>query len=321
MKSEKNFCFFGFIVITIASTFFLVSCGKKGAPTFKTFEKPLPVTDIKVKHREDELIITWSYPRAEKEGIKGFYIEKAEVKGQEFENIAFLKNDISRFTDKDFKAGKQYLYKIRVYSLRDVISDDSPVIRAMPQELPPPPTGLSYKVTNDAVEITWKAGVEGVGFNIYKGYEKDKRPASLINAVPLKEPFFKDGVETGKPVYYTVITLLDTEIKDEGYPSEILEVNPDAFIPSKPFGIRYVPSAGKVYLMWNENPEAWVKGYRIYRKRSSEAEFKQIGEAVAPAFTDNEPLTSRTTYYITSVGPVKESIPSDTAEVHPLVDR
>lgn len=330
MKLKKQF-FLGLLLIF--SALFIISCGKKGDPTLKTFEKPMPVKEIRAVHREDELIISWSYPAAEREKIKGFYIEKAEIKGPEsriqspeFKNIAFLKNDISQFIDKDFKTGRLYFYKIRVYSLRDVISDNSPIIRTVPQYLPKPPAGLSYKVTNDSIEIAWQAigdGQDAIGirYNIYRSYEKGKYSASPINSSPLKELFFKDRIEKEKTVYYTVRALLDTELKDEGYLSEELEVNPETFIPSQPHNLKYVPSEKKVYLMWDENPEIWVKGYRIYRKRASEAEFRLIGESISPAFTDNEPLSSKRSYFITAVGLGKEGIPSEIVEVHLLPER
>jgi hypothetical protein len=315
-------------LLLICSALFIISCGKKGDPTLKTFEKPMPVREIRAVHREDELIISWSYPQSERAKIKGFYIEKAETKNQEsgvngpeFKNIAFLKNDASQFVDKDFRTKQEYLYRIRVYSLRDILSDESRIIKASVGELPKPPVKLSYRVTNDSIEIAWH-GQEVMGiYNIYKSYEKGIYPASPINTSPLKEPFFKDRVEKEKPVYYTVRALLNTELKDEGYPSEELEVNPETFIPSQPHKLKYVPSEKKVYLMWDENPEVWIKGYRIYRKKGMETEFTLIGESTLPAFTDNEPLSSRRSYYITAVGQGKESIPSEIAEVHPLPER
>ncbi len=321
------------VLLFICSALFITSCGRKGDPTLKAFEKPLPVKEIKAIHREDELIISWSYPASERAKIKGFYIEKAEiksqesgVKSQEFKNITFLKNDASQFVDKDFKTKQEYFYKVRVYSLKDISSDDSPIIKATPRELPMPPAELSYKATNKSIEIAWQAvgndkEALAIRYNIYKSYETGNYPALPANNSPLKEPIFEDKIEKERPVYYVVRALLDTELKDEGYPSEELEVNPETFIPSQPHNIKHVPSAKKVYLMWDENPETWVKGYRIYKKTAPYGEFKLIGESITPAFTDTQPLILKTFYYITAIGPVRESIPSDVIEVYPLVER
>ncbi len=110
------------------------------------------------------------------------------------------------------------------------------------------------------------------------------------------------------------------DTKGKGYPSKELEVNLESFVPSKPVNLTYVPSAKKVYLIWDKNPETWVKGYRIYRKRESEVEFKLIGESILPVFIDNEPLSLKAIYYVTAVGPKKEGMPSDSVIVHPLAE-
>ncbi|MEW6738662.1 MAG: fibronectin type III domain-containing protein [Nitrospirota bacterium] len=315
-------------LLLICSALFIISCGRKGDPTLKTFEKPIPVKEIRAVHREDELAISWSYPASERAKIKGFYIEKAEIKSQEsgvqspeFKNITFLKNDISQFVDKDFKTKQEYFYRIRVYSLRDIISDESPILKIKPLPLPDRPTGLKYSVTKDSVVIKWDWVCAEFKYNIYKSYEKGKYPASPLNNIPLTATSFSDKVEKDKPAYYTLRALLDTNIKDEGYLSEELEVNPETFIPSQPHNLKYVPSEKKVYLMWDENPEVWIKGYRIYRKKGMETEFTLIGESTLPAFTDNEPLSSKRSYFITAVGPGKEGTPSETVEVHPLPER
>jgi hypothetical protein len=306
-----------------------ISCGKKGDPTLKTVEKPVPVKEISAVHREDKLIISWSYPASERLKIKGFYIKKAigdrqEAIGkrQEFKNIAFLKSDVSQFVDKDFKIGQTYLYTIRVRNLEDIISDESPVITVKPLPLPEKPTGVRYSLTEDSVIIKWdkiySETRKGVKYNIYKSYEKGKYPAFPLNNTPLIETSFSDKIEKSRTVYYTVRALLGTDIKGEGYPSEELEVNPESFVPSKPVNLSYVPSEKKVYLIWDKNPETWVKGYRIYRKKASESEFKLIGESILPTFIDNEPLSIQTVYYVTAIGPKKESIPSDSVVAYPL---
>ncbi len=297
----------------------VASCGKKGEPTLRTFEKPPAVRDIKAVHREDQLIISWSYPAPEREAIKGFYIEKAEAgENKPFKNLVFLKSDVSQFVDRDFKTGGKYLYKMRVYSLRNVLSDESMVIQVNPAELPSPPAGLSYKITEDSTEIRWDRVSDAARYNIYRSSVKGKYPVSPLNKVPLKETLFKDGVETEKISYYTARALLDTALEDEGYPSDELEVNPETFVPSRPSHIKYVPSEKKTYLMWDESPETWVKGYRVYKKSGSDSGFRLIGEAATPAFTDSGPLVSKTLYCITAVGPKKESAPSETLEVYPL---
>ncbi len=305
----------------------LPSCGRKGEPTLKAFEKPQPVQALYALHREDAIILSWSYPSSQREKVKAFYVEKAEsdekektTNAQGFRRVASLGVDASTFVDRDFRTGRQYQYKVRAMSLRDVLSDDSPVLKVTPQDVPLPPTGLSYAITADALEIRWNA-MATVKYDIYKSYERGNYAAPPLNRTPLEEPRYKDRIELLKPVYYAVRGLRATEIRDEGPLSENLEVDPGLFRPSAPKDLGYVVVDESVYLIWNNNPEGWIQGYRIYRKRASEHEFHAVGKAPVPAFKDEEGLGEPTSYYVTAMGPKAESSPSAFVEVHPLEEQ
>ncbi len=305
-----------------------ISCGKKGAPTLRASEKPVAVKEIRVVHRGDELIISWSYPASERAKIKGFYIEKTEVKSKEsevksheFKNIAFVENNVERFIDKDFRVNQIYLYKIRAYSLRDILSDETPVMTVKPLPLPEKPTDLKYTLTDDSVRLQWHWPDKSNKYNVYKSYEKESYPFQPFNAAPVTDMFFYDRIESDRKVYYTVRALLDTDIKDEGLPAETLEVNPAFFAPSKPAGLSYAVSEKNVYLIWAGNPESWITGYRVYRQKQGETGFKPIGDTVTPAFKDDVYLAAPAVYYVTAIGISKESIPSDIAEVAPVIEK
>ena len=305
----------------------LAACGKKGDPTLTTFVKPPPVKNITVLHHENSILLSWSYSPSPdmQELIKGFYIEKAVGAGDnnpaEFKKTVFLPGTMNHYADTDFEAGRPYFYKILVYSVRNIISDQSAVVKVIPEVLPPPPQGLFFEVKNDAVEIRWNKVPGKVKYNIYRSNKQNEFTESPLNKAALSEPLFVDKVETGSRLYYRVTSLLETDIKDEGFPSKVLEVDPMTFVPSKPSGLKYVYTEQGVVLMWKENPESWVKRYRIYRKRTGESRYSLIGEAVTPTFKDIEPVTSKTLYCITALGPSGESAALEPLEVSPLVER
>ncbi|MBF0329235.1 MAG: fibronectin type III domain-containing protein [Nitrospirae bacterium] len=302
---------------------FVASCGKKSNPTLKSFEKPEPVRMVKVEHRGKGLIVSWSYPSSAIKSLKGFAIEKAEDRGnavQEFKKIAVLSSDALHYVDDKFSEGKKYFYKVRPVSLREILGDDSPVVAAVPATLPERPQGLAYRIAGDAVEISWQKGPDKLLYNIYRCDIKGKEQSAPINSAPLKEAFFRDAINPSASMYYHVKALLGTDIVDEGLPSDVLAIGPEAFVPERPVGLNFVPTAKKVFLLWKENTESWVKGYRVYRKRSGEDSFRFIGDALAPAFSDSEPLAQKTFYYVTALGTVKESVPSTAVEANPLVE-
>ncbi|MFA5353134.1 MAG: fibronectin type III domain-containing protein [Thermodesulfovibrionales bacterium] len=289
-----------------------LSCGTKGDPTLKSFVKPDPVTEVRALHREGEIIISWSYPRAKRETIQGFLVEKSE--NGSFRKTASLKPDSSEYRDRDFLEGREYTYRIRAVSLRDLLSDDSPLLKVRPAVLPPSPKGLSYLLGPDSLEVRWTKGAEGVLYNIYRKKGSAPYQQLPVNREPLAEASFRDRVETAVPVYYTVRPLLPTELRDEGFPSEELVVDPASFVPSSPSGLRYIPSDKGVYLTWTENEASWSRGYRIYRRREGESLFAAIGESSVPAFHDREPAAGKVAYFVTVMGPGKESGPSEIVE-------
>ncbi len=280
----------------------------------KSFEKPAPVTDISAIHRNGKVTISWSYPKQAKITIKGFYVERAEESGP-FENLAFVKGEVSQYADEHFVIGKKYRYKIRVYSMRDIISDDSREIEVTPLRLPDPPKRMIYHPTEDALVVGWDQ-VPGAHYNIYRSTEKGRYPSAPLNSRPLDKPLFIDEMETATPVFYTVRALVESDIRNEGDPSADLEVDPRSFIPTAPTDLRYVRTEGKGFLTWRENSETWVKGYRVYRGSAS-GEYLPAGETSVPLFVDEVPVTAPTSYYVTSLGPGRESRSSEIISVNP----
>ena len=45
--------------------FLLISCGKKGDPTLKSYEKPVPPSNFHVVQRESEVTLSWDFPQKE----------------------------------------------------------------------------------------------------------------------------------------------------------------------------------------------------------------------------------------------------------------
>lgn len=310
------------VLVIFICTLALPACGKKGNPTLKTFEKPPAVSGVLVAHTEEGLLVTWAYPQQNRAAVKGFYLERAEGQDcKEFVNKGFLAKDTLRFVDGEFGLGRTYCYRVRAYSLRDVISDSSPVVRATPVALPAPPERLTYTISGDTVEIRGEGRGEGIRYNIYKSAIKGEQPRAPLNSTPLAEPVFKDRAEPTRAVVYTFRSVVDNGMVNEGPPSEALDIGPASFVPSQASGLRFVAMPGAVHLQWNENPEPWVAGYRIYRRGATEEEYTVIGEVISPAFTDPAPPASKALYAVAAVGPGQAGALSAPVAVAPYVER
>lgn len=302
-----------YLLSVICVLFLLVSCGKKGDPTLKSYEKPDPPSKLRAIHRESEIILLWEFPKYREPFIKGFYIMKSI--GGDFERIAFIENDRRSYIDTNFKIGSEYKYKTISQNLRGITSGDSNIITIIPRSVPSPPGKILFKVEHNSLTLNWEGAGDGILYNIYKGNEKGRYQLTPANKEPVRETSFKDNFDIKRPVYYTVRSLIGGNARDEGPASEELEINPSEFVPPPPRGPQALATPENVYLIWKEPAETWISGYRIYREVDKKEGFILIGETQTPTFIDKEkPLTKRA-YRITALGPSKEGTYSEIRDV------
>jgi len=328
MPPVRRFSIVTTLLVSLNALLLMASCGQKGYPTLRSFEKPHQIAALRALHREHEVILSWDRPAETKVILQGIEIERAEATGREttlgepdFRLIARLPGDGAGFVDKDVQAGTRYVYRIRAVSARDVYGAFSPMLDVTPQEPPPSPRGLRYAVGIDSVEISWERLDGDVLYDIYRSRQAGARPGEPTNKAPLEESRFTDRADSTGIVYYSVKAFRRTPLRDEGPLSQELEVNPATFRPGAPEGLRIVPSDRAIFLLWKENPELWVKGYRIYRKGPSDPDQTLIGFSVTPAFRDGAPQTGPARYCISAQGPLAESPGQVCAEASPYDER
>ena len=169
---KSRFVFFFLCCLVLTVYCLSLSCGKKSPPTLKAYEKPEKPSGLTAIHREERIILSWSYPDNLRHTLKGFQVLRSESDG--FEKIAFIKNDQSLFIDTAFNLNVTYQYKVIAQNLKDVMSADSNIITVIPKALPLPPENIRFAITSDSIELHWSSSGEGICYNIYKTTEKDK---------------------------------------------------------------------------------------------------------------------------------------------------
>jgi hypothetical protein len=332
--------YFLFLISYCSFLVILASCGYKGEPTLKSYEKPDPPSKLRAIHRESEIILSWDFPKNREKTIKGFYLmksmypyppfipalprgdregSKGDIEGSrecggEFERI-FLKNAERSYSDKEFVIGSKYWYKIVSQNLKGVSSIDSNIVEIEPKETPPAPEGLSFKVEYNSLTLTWADEGDGIFCNVYKSDKKGVYSLSPINTEPIKGTSFKDRFDIRKTVFYTIRGMRGGVVRDEGPSSRDIEVNPSEFVPASPEGLQAIATEEGVQLIWKESPETWVMGYRVYRRIDKEKAFVFIGETPVPAYFDRENPTIKRNYRVTALGPSKEGIATEIRDV------
>lgn len=296
--------------------FSLSACGRKAPILPHVFVKPERVENLKAIHDERGLAISWSY--RERMKIKGFIVLRSE-KG-DFERRGYIpayskgidigKEDLDdsfSFIERDFRTDTTYSYRVIAEGLKG-IEGEAAEIKVTPATLSEPPENIRFLIRNDSIEISWDP-VKAC-YNIYKAYDgKDYFP---LNQKPLCKGTFIDHASPERPVYYRIRSVIITDVVNEGFPSKEIIVRPEQYIPSPPSTMRIVIGEKKVFLIWKEPPEPWVRGYRIFKKVEGEADFNVAGESSIPAFIDSnlEGLENKRIFYmIKALGPSAESEP------------
>jgi len=313
-----------YLLFVIWILIFLAACGKKGDPTLKLYERPDAPSELRAIHRESEIILLWDFPKNKEQALKGFHLLRSILshptltKGGrgDFEKIAFLENDKRSYRDEDFQIGFQYRYKIISQNLKGVTSLDSSIIEVEPKSPLAPPGRPQFKIEHDLTILTWEVIEEDkIFYNVYKSFKKGLYPLFPVNTEPIKETSFRDSFDITKPVYYTIRSLRGGDIWDEGAASEELEINSSDFVPPSPEGLQAVPTEKGIQMIWEEVPETWIIGYRVYREIDEKEGYVLIGEIQTPAFMDIENPLMKRNYRVTALGPTKESTPSEIRDI------
>lgn len=300
---KKSYWYIAFLPLFIVPLFFLTACGKKGEPTLKAYEKPVPPAALQAIHREMSILLAWSYPIEKEHTVAEFIILKSS--GTEFEKLVHIEKSKRSYEDTDFEKGGNYRYKIIARSFKGVYSDDSNIVATSPLNPPRPPSDLSFSTQGNALLLAWKPEEKGLLYNVYKSLEKGKYGMSPVNSRPISDSSFTDSFNINTTVYYTVRTLHATGIRDEGAPSRELAVDPAELVPSPLKNFRYHAASDRIYLYWDEPEESWVNRFRIYRRTAGQ-DYQLIGETQIPVFVDKEPALTKRDYRLHAAGPAKE---------------
>jgi hypothetical protein len=290
-------------VLLILSFLFLLSCGKKGAPTLASYEKPPAPSLLSASQRENGIILSWSYPADKEKTTSDFIVLRSTDSG--FEKIAGLKSDLRTFVDIGVGVGMKYAYKVVSRNQRGVLSADSDSVFVTVVTPPGPPETISWNISGDALLLSWERTGKDNTYNVYKAVHKGAYDMTPENKSPLSENVFKDVFSSVRTVYYTLRSLSKNGIVAEGPASREIVVDPRDLTPPAPQDVRYFTAADKIYLYWKEPDASWISGYRIYRKFEG-GEYALIAETQIPSLQDRDTPSKKRDYRIVALGPARE---------------
>ena len=317
-----------------------LSCGKR-KPPLPPLERVLQHVEITGFQRGSQVILSWTMPAKNAPSGNFLHINRADIyrlaeplsapqtlSEEEFASRSTLVATLT-IRESDFGSGTlnytdtleisrqaaRLRYAIRLVNASGQKAGFSNFFLLEPTaRVAGAPTSLSGSVTQDAIELAWRApgaNVDGsvpvslLGYNIYRS-ASNKIPGKLLNKTPVTATNFDDEFfEFDKTLFYFVraVSVGTGGEPVESSESNILEILPrDVFPPSPPGAITLAATPTTISIFFATNPEKDVTGYRLYRSESEDLD-KSKWTLLTPqpittsTYQDSKVESGKTYYY------------------------
>ncbi|MDH5467346.1 MAG: fibronectin type III domain-containing protein [Candidatus Aminicenantes bacterium] len=188
-------------------------------------------------------------------------------------------------SDRDFRLDR-LVFGLRVKGKGKRKSEFSRLLSVRPAVISLPPREVKASVFKDRIELRWTAADKNFdqsspasfrGFNVYRFEEKGQ--LRRLNEKLIKEEKFDDNDFLLGKVYRYFVRASATEPPPfmESGDSDVVEVQAeDKFAPAAPSGLISIAAESYISLTWDDNKEADLAGYRVWRRIEGESEFKLL---------------------------------------------
>ena len=251
--------------------------------TGKTVLKYVPHLISKKLVSENEVELTWEFPKQGNTEITGFTLKRAESDQGAYMPVVTNIPATSRKISYDRLRATNY-FKITAIGKENNQRDSFSMLVQPIDSIPPKkPVGFTGTVDSTGiVQLQWTPNTEEdiMGYRVYRGNRKNEEYSQLTES-PYTQTKFTDTVPVanlGSKVYYQIIAV------DRRYnmsqPSEILElIKPDVVPPTMPVFKSYDILNGNVLLEWANSSSTDVEGHYIYRKGEKDANWNLVHQS------------------------------------------
>jgi hypothetical protein len=322
-------------------------CAKIAEPRPPQIHIPKPGVDLAARQLADSVVLTVSFPGENTDGSESKSLQTLELlrtteNANAIENPAplpepqfiiravrilsipssrfpdylhdkeFVIRDKLAFPDKSVIYSSAYRYAVLFINNHNQSAGLSNQVLITPVPIPSSPGGLSAKVTENAIDLTWVAPSENTdgsrpariaGYNIYRSDDARKFPSTPINRDLVQTPEFEDcSFEFDRTYYYEVTVLASRQNPfAESDRSAVLTVSPrDVFPPAPPGDFNAIVQERATILLWAPSPSPDVAGYRIYRREEGTTERQLLTKELIAglSFRDNDVRSDRRYEYL-----------------------
>lgn len=253
---------------------------------------PPAVSSIGVKTKSNKVKISWS----KTEYATGYRVYRATSKNGKYTQLTSIyDSETTSYFDTTAKSGKQYYYKVKVFSIVNNTEYRSPSSKAKSINFMKTPT-LTITSYNDQTKLTWNKIENATGYKIYRATSKNGKYTRIKTIKGNKTfKYWDKNIKKEKQYYYkiSVYTTINGKNVYSNY-SNIQEKSPlqKTVIKSAK------NSSNKNTIKWSK--VSGVTGYRIYRATSKNGKYtkiKTISNNSTVSYTDKNISLGRVYYY------------------------
>ena len=227
------------------------------------------------------------------------------------------------YFDNTAKWGNRYVYKI---VLLNRIGEELQAVEVkykVEDELPEHSANITFEQYKKRIRLKWnapkykeKASDDFVGFNLYRNYKDKTERLNFLPVLRRENILWIDRTVEEERTYQYLIKPVDV-IGREGKVSDKISVYvKDLIPPIVPQGLAAEKGYEKIYLEWDKGEAEDIVNYKIYRARSLNASYSNIGEVegFTTEYTDSTIIGGRPYFYkIQAVDNVDNASPRSTA--------
>ncbi len=227
----------------------------------------------------------------------------------------FVFKDEFSLQERDAIYGRTYDYSVRFVNRKLQTAGIGNQAIISPVAIPAPPGGLTTRLTQEYVRLTWEPPTENMdrstppriaGYNVYRSEDPKRFPPAPLNPEPLPKPEYEDRSIQFDKTYYYAVSVVGSRANPhaESIASPPVQVVArDVFAPEPPQNLNAVVENGVVILLWVAPREPDVAGYRVYRREEErEQQLLQPAPVSTLSFRDEKVQAGKKyEYFVTAL--------------------
>ena len=277
------------IYIPLPKELMLIDTGKLFVDAGKTYQLP-KLREVTVATSGNSVMLSWSSVRYEREYVS-YIVERSDDGGYQYHRLS-VRPFVSLGNDEAAIPGRviyidsvpifnyQYFYRVRGKTSFAETGPPSDSIKATAQKvLYNSPTIKSGDILNNKVVISWempdKTSDAIKGFYLERAYDAQGNYSRLNSILLMPEKrSYTDTVPD--PSNYYRVSAIDKEGNAHASLPHFVQLE-DSIPPLSPTELSgTIDTTGTVHLVWKNNAEADLLGYRVYRSYFKISEFVQV---------------------------------------------